>query len=497
MALITDSSTAQRRVEFIKASMWHGTLGRAEAMLAAHPELADSDIHIAAILGDERAVRAFLARDPASVHAKSEPYGADALTYLCLSKYLRLDPTRSEAFLRAAAALLDAGADPNGGFWSTGDHPEHETPLYGAAGVAHHAPLTRLLVERGADPNDNEAVYHSPEGYDNAAMYALVETGRLTKESLSLMLIRKHDWHEYDGAKFLLDHGADANDLLPLHHALAWSNRLALIELLLDRGADPTLTNERDGLTGIAKAAREGRHDVLQLLAQRGVPIELQGVDRLIAACAMDDTAAVQPLARQQPALVTEAIAMGGDLLAKFAGNGNTAGVRQLLDLGVDVAAPFAEGDNYFGEPKGSLAIHVAAWRAQPAIVKLLLERGSPVDDPDPKGRTPLALAINACVDSYWTSRRTPDSVDALLRAGASVRGAGVRRPSGYAEVDDLLGRDGSELLAVRFERGQARLSEEDELSGEDERVANAQVRYGSSTIRKSRRIHAAIGPSR
>jgi ankyrin repeat protein len=451
MALIVDSSTVQPRVEFIKASTWHGTLDRAEAMLAAHPELANSDIHIAAILGDERTVREFLARDPASVNAKSEPYGADALTHLCLSKYLRLDPTRSDAFLGAATALLDAGADPNGGFWSGGDHPEHETPLYGAAGVAHHAPLTRLLLERGADPNDGEAVYHSPETYDNAALFALVETGKLTKESLSVMLIRKHDWHDYDGAKYLLDHGADVNGAWkpagwrPLHHALARSNRLAIIELLLDRGADPTLTNERDGLTGVARAAREGRQDVLQLLAQRDVSIELQGVDRLIAACTMDDTAAVQTLAQQEPALVTEVVAMGGDLLAKFAGNGNTAGVRQLLDLGVDVAAPFEEGDNYFGEPQGSLAIHVAAWRAQPAMVKLLLERGSPVDRPDPNGRTPLALAINACVDPYWMYRRTPDSVDALLRAGASVRGAGVRNPSGYAEVDDLLGRYGNQ----------------------------------------------------
>jgi ankyrin repeat protein len=447
---MADRSTAERRVALIQASTWHGTLDRADAMRVAHPELASCDIHVAAILGDEAGVRAHVARDPTCVNARSEPYGADALTHLCLSKYLRLDPTRSDAFVAAATALLDAGADPNAGFWTTGAHPEHETPLYGAAGVAHHAPLTRLLLERGADPNDGEAVYHSPETYDNAALQALVETGRLTTASLSVMLIRKHDFHDYDGARYLLEHGADANGpwrlsgSRPLHHALARSNRLALIELLLDHGADPWLANGRDGLTGVASAAREGRKDVLEAFARRGSSIELQGVDRLIAACAMDDAAAVQAIAQHEPALRDAVIAIGGNLLAAFAGNGNVAGVGQLLNLGVDVAAPFADGDGYFDEPKGSLAIHVAAWRAQPAVVRLLIGRGSPVDRPDPKGRTPMALAIKACVDSYWTYRRTPESVEALLREGASVRGAGVRFPSGYADVDDLLRRYGA-----------------------------------------------------
>jgi len=91
------------------------------------------------VLGDEAAVRRFLAQDPGNATAKSAPYGGDALNYLCLSKYLRLDRARSNGFLGAATALLDAGADPNTGFWTTGPHPERETALYGAAGVAHHA----------------------------------------------------------------------------------------------------------------------------------------------------------------------------------------------------------------------------------------------------------------------------------------------------------------------------------------------------------------------
>jgi ankyrin repeat protein len=428
------------RTGFIKAAIWHGTLDQATTILAAHPQLADSSIHIAAILGDDFTVGRLLALDPGNATARSGPYGGDALVYLCLSKYLRLDPTRSDGFLRAAAALLDAGADPNTGFWTEGQYPELETALYGAAGVAHHAELTRLLLARGADPNDGEAVYHSPETYQNDAMKVLVETGKLTGDNLVMMLIRKHDWHDYEGAKYLLANGADPNGSrsrgwLPMHHALARDNELRMFQLLLEHGANPTGVS--GDLTAVARAAREGRGDVLGLLEQRGVPVELQGVDRLIAACARGHAGAVRAIAEAEPRLVDQVLAMGGELLPKFAGTDNRDGVQQLLDLGVDVRAPFAEGDGYFGEPRGSLAIHVAAWRARPAVVRLLIERGSPVDVPDINGRTPLALAVRACTDSYWSERCSSASVQLLLDAGASARG--IPFPTGHAEIDELL----------------------------------------------------------
>lgn len=115
--------------------------------------------------------------------------------------------------------------------------------LYGAAGVAHHAPLTRLLLQRGADPNDAEVLYHSPEEWDNLALKALVESGKLTVDSLATMLLRKADWHDYDGIKYLLEHGADPNRMsgwghTALHQALKRDNQLANIEVMLDHGAD-------------------------------------------------------------------------------------------------------------------------------------------------------------------------------------------------------------------------------------------------------------------
>ena len=435
-----------RRAAFLEAATWHGALEVAEAMLAEDPGLATSDIHTAAVTGDDAAVHRFLAHDPGSASARSAPYGGDALTYLCLSKYLRLDQSRGDRFLRAATALLDAGADPNGGFWTTGTYPEFETALYGAAGVAHHAGLTRLLLSRGAEPNDVEVVYHSPETHDNAAMQLVVETGRLTADSLALMLVRKHDWHDFEGVRYLLEHGADPNHgrahgFVPIHHAVARDNSLAIVELLLEHGADPTILHE--GESAVSRAARRGRGDLLALFERRGIPTTLPGALGLIAACARGDAAAVAAVARAEPELAERVRAQGGTLLAEFAGTDNTDGVRHLLDLGVPVDAVYG-GDGYFGIAPASTALHVAAWKGFPRTVRLLIERGAAVDRRDGNGRTPLALAVKATVDSYWTERRTPASVESLLAAGAAVAGAGAPYPSGYSEVDDLLRRHGA-----------------------------------------------------
>jgi ankyrin repeat protein len=421
-----------------------GTLKRAEAILAAHPEIASGDIHAAAILGDEAAVRRCVESDPANTTAKGGPRGWDALTHLCFSRYLRLDRARSEGFVRAARILLDAGADANTGWYESTHQPqlEWESVLYGAAGIARDAELTRLLLERGADPNDEEVVYHSPETYDNAAMKALVESGRLTDDSLATMLLRKADWHDTEGIRYLLGNGADPNRMTrwhytALHQALRRDNALENIELMLDHGADPALENHSDGKSAIAMAARWGRGDVLESFERRGIPMVLNGVERLLAACARSDAAAVRSIAENEPGVVEEVVADGGRILAEFAGNGNTEGVRHFLDLGVNVAAVFAQGDPYFGIAKNSTSLHAAAWLARHATVRLLLERGGQVNARDGDGRTPLALAVRACVDSYWRHRRSPESVEALLRAGASV--SGVPYPSGYAEIDELL----------------------------------------------------------
>ena len=272
----------------------------------------------------------------------------------------RLDRTRSDGFVSAATALLDAGASANTG-WTEMNHqpkPEWESAIYGAAGVARHPELTRLLLERGADPNDGETPYHVPETYDNATMKVLVESGKLTPESLATLLLRKTDWHDYDGIKWLLERGVAPDHpthwgKTALHNAVLSDNDLSIIELLLNHGADPSAIATRPERgsptsghrTGIAMAARRGRGDVLRAFARRGAAIELQGLERLLAACALGDSGLVQTVAAEEPAAVQTLRTEGGRFLAWFAGVGNTDGVRLLLDLGVPIDAPFVEGE--------------------------------------------------------------------------------------------------------------------------------------------------------
>ena len=247
---LTDPVAAFMEVACVPRHSSHGsgTLEHAEMILSHYPQVATSNIYTAAILADEASVRSFLSRDPKSATATGGAYGWDALTCLCYSRYLRLDHRRSDGFVATARALLDAGASANTGWYEMIDQPNprplRESAIYGAAGVARHLGLTRLLLERGADPNDEETPYHVPETYDNTVMKVVLESGKLNALSLTCLLLRKTDWHDKQGLRLLLESGADPNAMTKwgdnaLHHALRRDNSLEMIELLVDHAADP------------------------------------------------------------------------------------------------------------------------------------------------------------------------------------------------------------------------------------------------------------------
>lgn len=431
------------------------TTDAAEAVRRAHPGVETGSIWAAAVYGDAAAVKAFLAKDKGLAAQRGGVYAWDALTYLCFSRYLRWlrkDEARSRGFMEAARALLEAGADVDTG-WFDGigeATPAWESVLYGAAGVAQHEGLTRLLLEYGADPNDEETAYHASENYEQGPVRALLESGKLGDAGKATLLVRKADWHDLEGMKLALEFGADPHrgtqwKNTPFSWSVKRDNGIVLVEAMLGDVRGPLSEAPeyvQESITGAAElAVRRGRPDVLRLLDERGLMPELRGFDRLLEACARGDLERARTIAAEDPESRAMVLAHGGALLSQFAGTGCVDGMRVLMELGVDAAARNLEGDPYFEIAKGGTALHSAAWRLSHDAVRLLLERGVPVDAKDERGRTALMFAVRACVDSYWRSRRSPESIAMLLEAGASQESVSV--PTGYTEADALLRRHG------------------------------------------------------
>src|SRR5689334_3244051 len=170
----------QRRARLVEAAL-HGRADVAERLLAHDPELARAGLDVALVLGDDAAVAQALRADPALV---SKPLGdRKPLSYACHSVFLKPSSPRAPGVRRVVELLLDHGADVN----ETFDNEYGAMPvLYGAAGVAHDPETTRLLLDRGANPNDGESLYHSMESEHDDCTELLLARGATVRATNAL-----------------------------------------------------------------------------------------------------------------------------------------------------------------------------------------------------------------------------------------------------------------------------------------------------------------------
>ncbi len=351
--------------EFLRlACLTHGgdeqARGRhAAGMLEAHPELASASVHTAAAAGDVAATAALLATDPASAGAEGGPHRWAPLLYLAYSTID--DRPEGRSHVETARLLLDAGADPNAGYLWEG-LPSPYTALTGALSSSHSEPLAlaRLLLERGADANDSQALYElgfPDTGDDPAPLELLFEFGLGSGDG--------GVWHARLGPAHATPRQLVEDELVKA----AAANRPRRARLVLDHGVDAdgpgTSHPIFEGLSASELAVLNGSVDVAAMLERRSDPtLEFLG------ACIRADRPAVERLLAGDPSLATRAIARRPHQISVAADQDRPDAVALMIELGFDVNAIGAY-------PHRQTALHGAAFNGNLELVQLLIEHGA------------------------------------------------------------------------------------------------------------------------
>jgi ankyrin repeat protein len=397
-----DAALASAIEEFLNAAVSNSTgeraqiLHKADAVLAREPRIAGADLLTACVLGDARSAVRLLKTDPTSATKPAGPKQWPPILYLCFSRYLKARPTKERDFVKIARALLERGADPNSMFEHEGFN---ETALYGAAGIANRPKLTRVLLDAGADPDDRagrngaESLYHACEHPDNACLELLLQH-HPRKENVSYCLNHKLDFEDLDGAKLMLDYGADPNFSGPsgrtaLMHAILRGRSASMIELLIARGADVNATST-DGTTPLRLARRLGHRPLIKSLLRHGASDSPDLRERFLSACAAGNAKAAHDALSEDPALLSSLTPEDQQILPAAAASNHARAVRLMLDLGFDINAK----GNWDGP-----TIQQAIYHGHLALVKHLITRGADLNQRNQFGGDALGTAVHIAMD--------------------------------------------------------------------------------------------------
>ncbi|BDI31639.1 hypothetical protein CCAX7_36900 [Capsulimonas corticalis] len=398
---------------FVEAAI-AGKLAKARALLDDTPELAKFSIYSAAAYGDADALRGFLAREGGLANAAGGPRQRLPLLYAVFSRFFQ-DAERRPHLLASVKLLIDAGADPNASYREAPFEDFPLSALYGAAGVLHDAELAEMLLDAGANPNDNESLYHSVEQAANECTALLLRRG--ADPNATNALAHQLDYEDSEGLRLFLSHGADPNRSSPtggnsLHWAILRRRGPDCIGLLVEYGADME-ARSAEGWTPFRQAALTGQTEIAALLESRGANSALTEEDRIIAALALGDLSVLSALRQTDPDQAAKVLQQSPALLAESAEHGRIEAVRALLDLGV---SPDSRGANH------ATALHWACWRAHADVVRLLTARGAALESVGADfGTTPMQWAIHGANNNQerpWEAFE--DTLRAMLDAGAA-----------------------------------------------------------------------------
>jgi ankyrin repeat protein len=311
--------------------------------------------------------------------------------------------------------------------------------LLHAAARAGRAPIVRLLLEHGADPNldfgfaNVRGPFTPLSGAVTCGHFEIAEMLCKHGAQVDVSAGKYHDSLLYYAAayleprfvKLLLEQNAavdklDCWGLAPLH-AAADRGDVAKVRLLLDFKANVNIET-KDGATPLFIGMVGGHRDLCQFLLERGARLDIY------SACGLGKRHEAAALLKADPALANAPdrrlrrtalfwAARTGDpgLVEWLLDNGAKTDIRALRILGASniLTGPHVWSERPTESPRrGVTPLHVAAEAGGTEVARLLLKKGADVNARDEEGRTPLRVACE---------RHHADVVKLLVHAGADV----------------------------------------------------------------------------
>jgi ankyrin repeat protein len=270
--------------------------------------------------------------------------------------------------LAIADLLLAHGADVNRGMPSHDGSDHMLSPLYFAIGHADNMALGRWLLEHGANPNDEESLYHATELGHHEGLTMLLEHD--ADPSGTNALLRAMDFHDVEAVRMLLDAGALADEfnadpvggqmpsVVPcLHQAARRMSPPTMIKLLLEAGADPGRTYE--GCSAYGYACVFGHDALVDAIVSHGDAVALTPQEVLLAKAAKGEPTDGQFI---DPAQLPEAYRGIIRTIAHLPGKLDH--IKRLVALGVEFDQP---------DQEGLTPVQAVGWEGLPEVLAYFL----------------------------------------------------------------------------------------------------------------------------
>lgn len=360
-------------------------------VLSLHPAMARASNACSLVALDAEMVESSVSAG--NVNDPTGDLNIPPIVYIAFSPFARDDLGKWTLLLQK---MLDLGADPSAN-WIHPSYPDSPlSVLYAASGMVRSPEATEMLLRAGANPNDNESLYHSTETRDHACLKLLLNYGATTKGTNALM--HALDYEDPEAIDLLLEAGADVEEVGALAHAIRQGRSDTILGKLLAAGADPN------------RSFHGGSAAQLAFIRGRNLPVSYKPSreDELLAACWRGDVAKATELRS-----VFSTLLFGRRAFTDACWAGNAKGVEAFLATGFTIV----DRDNSKGTP-----LHIACFIGNLELVNALLPHNPPLDDRnDMHEANPLQWAAYASefATGNFPGANYPDVVERMIAAGS------------------------------------------------------------------------------